>query len=137
MEKSPRASLVRTLDRGRGISRVVRPRLVIAAIVAAQLTAIGTAFADSSCDPGDLCIWDDDDNGRSGSMSGTNRSWNFGSGNNWNNRADFFYNYGRSCSVRIYWGTGYSGGVAVDLDLGEYDGDHWNTGQSNKWYGCS
>ena len=134
MINSRNSSLLRVFAPIAAIRRIRRPILVLGLAALAQFTAIGSAAADSSCDPGDLCFYDYG-TARWGSLSGTNSSWNFGSGNNWNSRADYFYNYGQHCSARVYFNTGFRT-IALALVRGDYAYSP-DTGESNNWYGCS
>ena len=65
------------------------------------------AFASGSCaGAGYLCFYDYG-SAQYGNVSGNNSNWStFG----WNDRADWFYNQGNHCSVRVYKHSGGGGG---------------------------
>ncbi len=90
------------------MSRLLATIVSLAALVGVTVIDQGTALA--ACNgAGYLCFYD---YGTSdwGSVDGNNNYWGtFG----WNDRADYFVNYGRSCSVRVYQninggGAGYA-----------------------------
>ena len=76
----------------------------------AAAVTTGPASAAASCaGAGYLCFYDYN-TAQYGNVAGNNSNWGaFG----WNDRADWFYNQGTSCSVRVYQhasggGSGYS-----------------------------
>ena len=77
----------------------------------AMVASAVPAHAASSCaGAGYLCFYDYG-TAQYGNVSGNNGYWgNFG----WNDRADWFYNQGNSCTVRVYKDlNGGGGGYAI------------------------
>jgi len=61
-----------------------------------------------------------------GTIYGDNGSWNFGSGNNWNNRADVFQNNRLTHDACIYGGSAWRVPAGTRLSRTNY-------GSANKW----
>jgi hypothetical protein len=109
-------------------------RVLTALILSVFISASGLAatyspaMAVGSCNgPGWLCFYD---YGTStyGNVSGNNNNWgNFG----WNDRADWFYNWGNYYNVCIYQHSN-RGGAAVYLPIG-YQVTWYNIVSSNAW----
>lgn len=102
--------------------------LALAAGGVAFMTSTPPVLAAASCGgAGYLCFYD---NGTSqyGNVSGNNNNWgNFG----WNDRADWFYNQGTSCSVRVFQHIN-KGGAAHRIYKG-YSLTWSNIVSSNLW----
>ena len=106
------------------------------AALAALMVGPGSAQAAASCaGPGYLCFYDYQSQ-QYGNVAGSNRAWSaFG----WNDRADWFYNQGTSCNVRLYRDRDYNENSLpwfkssyITLDRGQ-TASWTNEVSSNKW----
>lgn len=115
-------------------------KIVSAAIAAGAVASIATFATPASADvsyphcpkSGYLCFVDyPHDKGR---VKDANADWRkFG----WDNRADAFYNGGRSCTARVYTGYNYSG-ARLNMARGHHrtwEG-HYDAVSSNDWTDC-
>jgi hypothetical protein len=102
--------------------------LALAAGGVAFMTSTPPVLAAASCGgAGYLCFYDYHTS-QYGNVSGNNNNWgNFG----WDERADWFYNQGVSCSVRVYQGLTKTGPV---LTIARGKTLYWyNIVRSNLW----
>jgi hypothetical protein len=96
--------------------------------------------ADTTCNPGDLCFWvNENKGGAKGRVSGDNSSWSWAQSScangTWNNCASSIQNNGRTCTVNVFEHAGY-GGARLTLVRGTYIsslGGHWITFPVDSW----
>lgn len=89
------------------------------------------AYPNYCVDTGDVLCLFDGHGWTYGQLYGSNSSWNFGAGNNWNKRADVFMNNRATQDACVYNGENATG-TARRIPAFQ-DRSYSNFGSSNKW----